>query len=58
MRCYICNSIIDHPVWDADTGSFAPCPACSSEIDEVAMAWALEDSEVRTTLKKVLDKVW
>lgn len=42
MRCYICNSIIDHPVWDDSIKNYAPCPACEDEVLDLVLEWEAE----------------
>ena len=45
MRCYICNSIIDHPVWDDSIKNYAPCPACEDEVLDLVLEWEAETED-------------
>lgn len=39
MRCHICNSVIDEPIWDRDHADWAPCGTCEYEIRQLLASY-------------------
>lgn len=55
MRCHICDSIMENPTTDKDTGKYEPCSTCIQSVKELEYGedtffdFTDEDIEILTT---------